>query len=566
MTFSTRLTLFNVAALGFFGLATFLLVSRSVGNMLDTSAQNDITQRVDQMKAYFDTHLEDLREYARSAATRPDLIEAIQARDTATVQRLSREVLTSFKVHVVGVTDANGIVLGRGQSDQVGDNAGDQANIAHALLGEESAGYERSRGDNLSIRASLPVKVNGIQIGTVTTGYNLEGNFNLVDKIKNMFGTECTVFDRDTRVSTTIMKGGLRAIGTKMDNPEVLNTVLERGGKYLKVNQILGKDYNTAYVPIYGIDNEILGMFFIGRSRETIEGVRRSLFSSIVSASVGLGLLVSLAVMWISRRAGQRIVGSLSGMTNSCERVVGASHELAATSRGLAEGSSKAASSLNEVSNNIGDISTAIKQNAENCASAMSHANLAQQVAAKGSAAISKMTTVVREIKQASDETSKIIKVIDEIAFQTNLLALNAAVEAARAGDAGKGFAVVAEEVRTLAQRSATAARDTAAIIADSSAKSEQGVESNTEAAASFAETIEAIDRMSALIKEISASSSAQAQGIEQITSGVQQLDEVTQQNAGGAQRTSSVSEDMNSRADELKLAVRDLREEFVRD
>lgn len=166
------------------------------------------------------------------------------------------------------------------------------------------------------------------------------------------------------------------------------------------------------------------------------------------------------------------------------------------------------------------------------------------------------MSSAVGQIKQSSSEISKIIKVIDEIAFQTNLLALNAAVEAARAGEAGKGFAVVAEEVRNLAQRSAEAAKSTSAMIEESVQRSENGVSIAGRVGKALEEITGATNKVNALLAEIASSSGEQAAGIGQVNQGVGQLDQVTQQNAGNSEELASSAEELSSQVASLNDLV----------
>jgi methyl-accepting chemotaxis protein len=160
------------------------------------------------------------------------------------------------------------------------------------------------------------------------------------------------------------------------------------------------------------------------------------------------------------------------------------------------------------------------------------------------------------EIKSSSDEVGKIIRTIDEIAFQTNLLALNAAVEAARAGDAGRGFAVVAEEVRSLAQRSVAAARESTGKIEKAIVKTNAGVEAAKKVGAALGEMSANVRKANELIGEIAAASQEQSQGIEQINIAVQQMDKVVQSNAANAEETASASEELTAQAETLREAV----------
>jgi methyl-accepting chemotaxis protein len=199
------------------------------------------------------------------------------------------------------------------------------------------------------------------------------------------------------------------------------------------------------------------------------------------------------------------------------------------------------------------------RQNAEGAAHASQLSGETRNAADRGNASMARMSEAIQEIEKSSTETGRIVKAIDEIAFQTNLLALNAAVEAARAGEAGKGFAVVAEEVRNLAQRSAEAARNTAAMIQESVGKARNGVEIAAEVDTSLREITEAAARVNELVQEISAASGEQAQGIEQVTGAVNGMDRVTQSTAASAEESASASEELSAQAQDLLQVVAEL-------
>lgn len=177
----------------------------------------------------------------------------------------------------------------------------------------------------------------------------------------------------------------------------------------------------------------------------------------------------------------------------------------------------------------------------------------------QGVESIKRLNDAMNNIQSASEETSKIIKTIDDIAFQTNLLALNAAVEAARAGEAGKGFAVVAEEVRNLAQRSAEAAKDTSELIIKSQSSSATGATMAKEVAENLNEIAASSDKMDALVSEIATASKEQAIGIKEMNSAMSQMDESVQENASASEESASAAEELSAQANELMYVVSEI-------
>ena len=281
--------------------------------------------------------------------------------------------------------------------------------------------------------------------------------------------------------------------------------------------------------------------------------------ASVKAANQGLitGLGVAIVVaglvgFFLSRsiaNALKRVIGSLESGSG---QISSASGQVSQSSQSLAEGASEQASSLEETSASLEELSSMTRQNSENARQATAMAEDAKGAAESGLDAMGRMGLAIGKIKESSDQTARIIKTIDEIAFQTNLLALNAAVEAARAGDAGKGFAVVAEEVRNLARRSAEAAKSTSSLIEESQKNAEQGVSASAEVAAIQDRILESVRKLAQLIGEVSAASEEQSKGIGQITTAVEQMDKVTQSNAASAEESASASEELYAQAKEL--------------
>ncbi len=241
----------------------------------------------------------------------------------------------------------------------------------------------------------------------------------------------------------------------------------------------------------------------------------------------------------------------------SGEQLTSSSLQVADTSQALSKGATDQASSLEEIASSMNEVASQTRQSALNASEANLLTDEAKGAAGRGTAHMQAMVTAMGEINEAGQNISTIIKVIDEIAFQTNLLALNAAVEAARAGVHGKGFAVVAEEVRNLAARSAKAAKETEALIAGSVEKAERGARIADTTAEVLHEIVSSVGKVSELVSEIAAASNEQALGISLVNQGLEQIEQVTQQNTANAEESAAASELLSGQAIQLQQMLK---------
>ena len=252
----------------------------------------------------------------------------------------------------------------------------------------------------------------------------------------------------------------------------------------------------------------------------------------------------------------EQLHATISQVSAASSEVRNAGGEITNASRSLAEGATRQAASLGEVTINLDELASMASTNADHARKASALAAEARNHATDGEKRMANLTAAMGDIKSSTQETARIIKTINEIAFQTNLLALNAAVEAARAGDAGRGFAVVADEVRALALRAANAAQSTEALIEKSVSATERGVQLNDEVLGSLKEISGQIAQVVTVVSEITAASAGQVDGVTQITRAVAQVNAITQQVAASAEESASAAEELNAQASTLNDTV----------
>jgi len=283
------------------------------------------------------------------------------------------------------------------------------------------------------------------------------------------------------------------------------------------------------------------------------------------SKTMGLVLLVSLIVAFgvaavLQKQVSGPLTEIIDTLSRSAESMASGSSQISTASQQMSEGASESASVLEETSSSLEEISSMTRHNAENAGQAAQFMHESKQVILQGNRSVESTVKSMRETKESAEKVTKIIKAIEEIAFQTNLLALNAAVEAARAGEHGRGFAVVAEEVRNLAQRSAQAAKESAALIEENAQKVIFGTQVSEEAGKALAQIVAQTGKVANLVSGIAEASQEQSKGIGEINQAVAQMDKVTQRNSANAEELSSSSVELASQAKAVREMVEKLR------
>lgn len=360
----------------------------------------------------------------------------------------------------------------------------------------------------------------------------------------------------------TVVKSYYQPDKSRIETEQVKAALAGEKGEGVYVNYA-GHEVLAAYAPVrigqfqWAVISEIT-------TKEAFSDVRLLLWSTALVALLCAGLII-----WIATRFTRSITGPvsriISGLRQSSSEVLMASNQIAQTSQQMASGATEQAGEVQTVSSTMEEMSSMTKNNAGNAGQVDQMVKSTQQESESGLAAMRNMSEAIRRIKESSDETAKIIKNINAIAFQTNILSLNAAVEAARAGEAGMGFAVVADEVRNLAQNAAEAARDTEKLIDEAQRNVLQGVEASREVTQSLEGIKSNIEKVSTLISEVSLASTEQAGGIENVTRSIGEIDKVTQTFSANAENTAAASEELSAQTKIMDRMVGELTDIIFR-
>jgi methyl-accepting chemotaxis protein len=457
-------------------------------------------------------------------------------------------------------TDMEGNIVSDGSGGSYkGISIADRDYFQEAKKGKTGVGkvVQSKKTGNPVVPISTPLLSDqGSVIGTIAVILKVEFlTSNIADKKIGSTGYLFVVDDSSMIIAhpkkELIIKGKIKDFqGMEDITQEVL---AKKSGVHDYVFQGVDKIAGYAQVPVAGwsaVATQNTEEFM-----EPINNIKKAIFV----IGVLMLVLAAISALLFARNITRPIMKVVGGLNEGADQVAAASGQVSASSQSLAEGASEQAASLEETSSSLEEMSSMTRQNADNASEANKLITKAEQVTKQADESMSRITRSMVEISHASEETQKIIKTIDEIAFQTNLLALNAAVEAARAGEAGAGFAVVADEVRNLALRAADAAKNTAALIEGTVIKVQEGSDLVKKANDEFKEVVSSVKRLGDLVEEIAAASQEQAQGIDQVNKAVAEMDKVVQQNAATAEESAAAAEEMNAQAEQMKVYVGDL-------
>ena len=454
-------------------------------------------------------------------------------------------------VGVAGVTyDFGTRILSADEASEF--QVADREWFQQAIKGEDTFSkplVSRSTGNQIS-NVVIPVRRAGDIVGVVRAAVKLETLSNTLDELEYDEATEMYLINQEGLAITHAPSIKTPGQPIRTEAARAAQNGADGVGIY----------ENAAGVSVVGSYHFIplLGWTMVVETREdfAMAEVNSVFWNMTWITLVILSVVGVIIVLMVRYNITYPLDKTIQQLTAASDQVASASEQVSSSSQSLAEGSSQQAANLEETSSSLEEIAAQTKQNADNANQANRAVKETSNVIDGGVTSMERMSEAIETIKNSTNETSKIIKTIDEIAFQTNLLALNAAVEAARAGEAGKGFAVVAEEVRNLAQRSAEAARNTSHLIEESQENAGHGVNVAKEVGEQLSSIQKSSVTIETLISEIAAASNEQTHGIGQVNQAVSEMDKVVQSNAANSEETASASEELSSLGAELKRMI----------
>lgn len=537
---------------------TQTLASRAIENLSSGSMQNLCTSSVEKIELWIGGHRQTLATLALQPSTTRCLARADGTRESrmALSRTLSQTATDAGCYEGIHLIDTAGVVRASSNPDSIDTlNLADRQYFRDAMAGRSVVSdvlASRITGNPILVLA-VPVKQESELAGVLISVLDLKWfSSRFISPIKVLQTGHVFVHD---------------AAGILIAHPQselVLKTRITDfpWGQHLLTNPrgSLHFEHEGAMRTAVFQKSDALKWGVVATVPEREEQAAVTRLARISMITTLLAVLAAAVVSFlVARSLALPIRRIATSLVSASEHTSVAAGQVASASRVLAEGASEQAASIEETSASLEELSSMTRRNSDSTTRGGELARQSRLAAEAGSGAMEHMAQAMDDIRAAGSEIGKIIRTIDEIAFQTNILALNAAVEAARAGEAGQGFAVVADEVRSLAQRSAQAAKETAAKIETAIAKTSLGVEVTGKVTSQLTEIVAQVRKVDELMAEITVASREQTDGIRQITTAVSQMDQVTQSTAATAEESAAAAEELNAQSNQLRSAVQGL-------